>query len=80
MTVVVNTTVFRNFMPCSVVRKYQRFGKTCCIILRVEELFFYSKYEGKRTFPILKIETSQSAEMWAPSNRVHTDRRQSPLH
>jgi len=39
MTVVVNTTVFRNIMPYSVIRKYQRFGETCCIIFRVE-LFF----------------------------------------
>jgi hypothetical protein len=41
----VKIVVFRNFMPCTLIETYQRFGRICCLILHDLPL------DGHGTFP-----------------------------
>jgi hypothetical protein len=54
LAVVLNGTVFRDGTQCGVALKCQSFAETCCIIFRVEDLFFFTldgKMEEEFSYP-----------------------------
>lgn len=73
LAVVLNGTVFRDGTQCGVARKCQSFAETCCIIFRVEDLFFL-RWMGRwrKNFPIPKLETTGSTETLLPSTAAHS--------